>query len=101
MLRIRLQRVGKAKKPFYRVIVSEGTKDTNARALEILGNYNTMTGKDSELVVDGERIKYWISKGAQPTDTMHNILVQNKIIDGKKIDKVSITAKRAKKMEKK
>lgn len=84
MLSIRLSRVGKTKKPSYRLIVTEKTRDPWGKHLEILGNVDPlMTPKKVTLEVD--RIKYWLSKGAQPSATVHNLFVDEKIIDAKKV----------------
>tara|TARA_Y100001970_G_C14205795_1_gene843884 strand:+ start:1138 stop:1677 length:540 start_codon:yes stop_codon:yes gene_type:complete len=100
MLRIRLQRIGKKKQPVYRFIVSEKTKDTQAGSLEILGQYNPVV-KEKLINVNAERIKHWISVGAQPSATVNNILVNAGIIEGKKQKSVTITNKRKAKLDKK
>ena len=82
MLTIRLSRVGKKNKPLYRVIISEKHKDLYGNSLEILGSYNPHT---KDLKVNAEKIKYWISKGAGMSDTVNNLLVEKKIIEGKKV----------------
>lgn len=92
---IRLARRGKKNKPFFRVVVSEKARDLFGTALEILGHHNPI-GKEKETVLDKERILYWLSKGAQASPTVANLLIQHKIIEGKKIVK-----KIAKKKEKK
>lgn len=98
MLRIRLQRVGRKKAPAYRVIVSERTKDPYAGGIEILGHYNPIaTPKILELKAD--RITHWISKGAQPSETVHNLLLKAGIITGKKQKSVKISQKRQKKLD--
>lgn len=82
MLKIRLQRVGRKNHAEFRVVVTESTKGPkSANYLEMLGAYNPHT---DSVTVDGDRIKYWISKGAQPSDTVHNILISQKVIEGKK-----------------
>jgi len=100
MLAIRLQRLGKAKQPTYRLIINEKTRDTQGRSLEILGNYQPLS-KDKKIVLDTERIKYWLSKGAQCSNTVHNLLLKQGITDGKKRKSVSISKKRAEKIAKK
>jgi small subunit ribosomal protein S16 len=90
MLTIRLSRVGKKKQATFRVIVSEKTKDTIGDYLELLGYYNPHTNT-AELKED--RIKYWISKGAQTSGTVHNLLVGKKIITGDKIKVANIKKK--------
>ncbi len=87
---IRLSRVGKNKQPSYRLIVNEKTKDPWGTYLENLGNYNPRT-KKAELKKD--RIKEWISKGAQTSDTVHNLLIEHGIIEGKKVNVSKLTKK--------
>jgi small subunit ribosomal protein S16 len=98
MLAIRLQRLGKKKQPTYRVIVSEKHKDTQAGSLEILGHYNPQR-EPAEIVLDQERIKHWLSVGAQPSNTVHNLLVNAGILKGDKKKSVVITNKRQGKLD--
>jgi small subunit ribosomal protein S16 len=90
MLTIRLSRVGKPKKPTYRLIISEKTKDPYGNTLEILGSYNPFT---KELVCKNERINFWVGKGAGMSPTVSNLLVDKGIIQGKKV-KASKTGKK-------
>jgi small subunit ribosomal protein S16 len=98
MLMIRLQRVGKTKQPSYRFIVSDKRKDTQAGSLEILGFYNPLANP-KVLKIDAERVKYWMSVGAQPSDTVHNMLIAQGIITGKKRGMVNISNKRKGKID--
>ncbi len=92
MLKIRFTRVGRKHDPTFRLIVTDSRKAPRSGAyLEKLGFKNPKTNETS---LDGERIKYWISKGAQVSDSVHNLLIQEKIIEGKKID---VSAKSKKK----
>jgi len=100
MLRIRLQRLGKKKQPTYRFVVSEKQKDTQSGTLEILGEYNPIR-VEKVINLKEDRIKYWISVGAQPSATVNNILVNAGVIEGKKAKSVTITNKRTAKLEKK
>lgn len=100
MLTIRLSRVGKTKQPSYRLIVSEKTKDPWGRYLENLGFFNPRANPPI-VQFKIERIKYWIEKGAQLSDTIHNLLVEQKIIAGEKRKKVKISKKRAAKIAEK
>lgn len=84
MLRIRLSRFGTTKRPTYRLIVSEKHKDTKGDALEYLGSYQPRHA-DKPLQLNLDRIKYWLGKGAQPSPTVHNLLVDQKVIEGKKV----------------
>jgi len=95
MLKIRLSRFGKKKKPTYRLIVSEHTKDTQSRALEYLGHYDPHT---KVIEVKKDRILDWISKGAKPSPTVHNLLVDQNVIEAEKV--VASKSKKKKKDEK-
>lgn len=66
----------------YRLIISEKSKDPYGDSLEILGSYNPYT---KEVEAKADRINYWISKGAQMTATVNNLLVGKKIVEGKKV----------------
>ena len=84
MLKIRLQRVARKHIPIFRVVLTDSKNSTKSgKYKEVLGTYNLMT---DEKRVDAERVKYWISKGAQPSGTLHNYLVHERIIPGKKIN---------------
>lgn len=82
MLTIRLSRIGKRKKPMYRLIISEKARDTYGKALEILGSYNPFS---KELSVKQDRIQYWLSQGSGMSATVNNLLIQNDIIKGEKV----------------
>jgi len=96
MLRIRLSRFGKKKQPTYRIIVSERARDPWGKALEYLGHYNPHT---KVIEVKKDRILYWISKGAQPTPTVHNLLIDQNVIEAEKV-KASKSKKKKKEAEK-
>lgn len=81
MLTIKLSKIGKTNKKVFRLIISEKGRDPYGDVLEILGSYNPYS---KDLQVKGDRVKYWISKGAQMTDTINNLLVGKNIIEGKK-----------------
>ena len=84
MLRIRLFRIGKKHQPSYKIVVVDGKRASRGgRFVEELGFINPKTKKQK---IDAEKAKYWISKGAQPSDTVHNLLVKEKIIEDKKIN---------------
>ena len=84
MLRVRLQRVGRRNDPSFRIVVTEKTRGPKSgKYIEMLGSYNP---RQKHVSVKGDRIKYWLSKGAQASDTVHNILVGQKILEGKKIN---------------
>ena len=73
MVKIRLHRMGAKKAPFYRVVVADSRAPRDGRFIEEIGSYDPMAESD-KLKVDVERAKYWISKGAQPTDTVRGLL---------------------------
>lgn len=78
MVSIRLSRIGKKKKPFYRVVVIERTRPRDGRFVEIVGTYDPLK-KPAELKLNAERIKHWLGKGAQPSDTVRSFLRREKI----------------------
>ncbi|MEO5927632.1 MAG: 30S ribosomal protein S16 [Patescibacteria group bacterium] len=100
MLTLRLSRVGKRKQPIYRLIVSEKGRDPWGRALEILGNYNPRTNP-ATITFKTDRVKYWISKGAQTSDTVWNLLHDLKVVEGDKRLIVKISQRRKEKLAKK
>ncbi len=81
MLMIRLARFGKKQQPVFRVVINEKSKGVHGDYLELLGTYNPRTKK---LDLKIERIAYWLSKGAQTSPTINNLLVDQKIIIGPK-----------------
>lgn len=83
MLAIKLSRVGKKKQPSFRLIVVEKSKDPWGTSVENVGFYNPRT-EPREVRLEAERIKYWISKGAQPTATVWNMLIDAGIVKGEK-----------------
>ncbi len=75
---IRLARIGKKKKPFYRVVVIEKTRPRNGRVVENVGTYDPLKAP-AEYKLNAERIKHWLGCGAQPSDTVRSILRRQKI----------------------
>jgi len=98
MLSIRLSRRGKKKEPFYRIVVMDKARDPWADYLEKLGHYNPRT---KELVLKEDRVKHWLSVGAQPSDTIHNMLISQGILTGSKKNVSSLGKKFKEKMTKK
>jgi len=101
MVKIRLTRTGKKKQAHYRVIVIQDRDKRDGKAIEYLGYYNPRT-KPSTFEVDKERVKYWLSVGAQPTDTVARFLEKQglyKVPDKKKFNKKPGKKKRAKAKE--
>ena len=84
MLKIRLQRIGRKNDPAFRAVLTDSKNSAKSgKFLEILGTYNPKAGEKNLII---ERIKYWIGQGAKCSGTMHNFLVQDKVIEGKKIN---------------
>jgi small subunit ribosomal protein S16 len=67
LVKIRLTRLGAHKKPFYRIVVADSRARRDGPFIEILGTYNPMK-EPSEIKLNGEKVKYWLQQGAQPTD---------------------------------
>lgn len=83
MLKIRLQRIGKKNSPSYRIVLVEHTSSSKSgRYIELLGSYDP---KLKQRNFKKDRIQYWLSKGVQLSPTIHNLLVDEKIIDKAKI----------------
>ncbi len=78
MLSIRLARIGKKKKPFYRVVVIEKSRPRNGRTMEIVGTYDPLKNP-ATIQLNADRIKYWLGCGAQPSDTVRSFLRSQKI----------------------
>lgn len=84
MLKIRMQRTGRINIPSYRIVVTEHTSGPQAgKIVELVGNYNP-TSKSRNLKED--RVKYWMSVGAKPSGTVHNMLVSAGILNEKKVN---------------
>lgn len=82
MVRIRLQRRGKRNYATYRVVVADQRAPIKGKFIADVGFYNPHT---NEFKVDAEAVNKWIDSGAQPTPTVHNLLIDKKIIKGKKV----------------
>jgi len=80
MLAISLMRMGAKGKPFYRVVVKEKRSKRDGKYLENLGTYNPMLNP-SEVKLKHDRIQYWISVGAQPTDTVASLIKHNPVVE--------------------
>ena len=83
MLSIRLARTGRKNRPYFRVVVTQKHRDTYGKHIEILGNFDPYHKKET-LTLKSERIQYWLGVGAQPTTSVHNMLVEKRILKGKK-----------------
>ena len=80
MLVIRMQRTGRRNDPSFRVVLAERRSKPKSSQQEILGSYHPKT---KETVLKSERILYWMSKGAQVSPTVHNLLMVKKVVEEK------------------
>ncbi len=84
MLMIRFQRIGRTNDPAFRIVVLEKERAAKAgNILELLGTYNP---RSKALTLDEDGVKGWIAKGAQPTDSIRNLLITKGVIQGKKVN---------------
>jgi small subunit ribosomal protein S16 len=80
MVKIRLRRTGAKKKPTYRIVVTESTSPRDGRFIEIVGHYNPRT-VPTTFEVKEDRVLYWLSVGAQPTDSLKKLLQNSGTLD--------------------
>lgn len=92
MLKIRLMRKGKRGQAYFRVVVQEARSKNKGQYLEDLGFWNP---HQNIVQVKEERVKHWLSNGAQTTDTVHNFLVDKGLVEGPKVKKVRPKKKEA------
>lgn len=79
MVKLRLQRFGAKKRPFYRIVAADSRFPRDGRFIEILGTYNPIT-QPAEIKIDEEKALKWLNNGAQPTDTVRSLLSRQGII---------------------
>ncbi len=79
--RIRLTRKGTKKKPFYRIVVADSEAPRDGKFLEIIGTYNPLTDP-AEVHIDPERLRVWLDRGAQPSDTVRSLIKQKGLLAG-------------------
>ena len=72
-VRMRLTRVGSRKNPIWRVVVADQRSPRDGRVIETIGRYNAQTDP-SEIVLDEERVRHWLERGAQPSDTVRRLM---------------------------
>jgi small subunit ribosomal protein S16 len=77
-LRIRLARRGSKKRPFYRIVVASSEAPRDGRFIEIIGTYNPLS-EPAQVEIKAERLDYWRLQGAEPTDTVRNLIRGNTI----------------------
>ncbi|MBE9529012.1 MAG: 30S ribosomal protein S16 [Proteobacteria bacterium] len=75
-VKIRLTRHGSKKRPFYRIVIADSRSPRDGRFIEIVGHYNP-TVEPPEVVLKNDRVSYWISQGAIPSDTVKQLMKKN------------------------
>jgi small subunit ribosomal protein S16 len=84
MLMMRLQRVGRKNDPSYRIVVTDKrTGPKSNKHIDQVGSYNPKT---KHFVIKQDEVKTWLSQGVQMSDTVHNLLISRKVIEGKKVN---------------
>jgi small subunit ribosomal protein S16 len=78
-VKIRLKRFGSRARPFYRIVVMDSRKPRDGITLEEIGVYHPIESEDKQVVVDEARVKDWLAKGAQPSDTVRGLLNRKNI----------------------
>lgn len=96
MLAIKLKRAGKKHQPSYRLVVDEKRSKILGQNIEDLGWYNPHTKKHD---FKGERVSHWLKVGAQPTDTVHNLLISAGLLEGSKIPVHKVSKKKVEESE--
>src|SRR3989344_2819944 len=87
MLMIRFQRIGRTNDPAFRIVVLEKERAAKTGSIvQLLGTYNP---RSKALTLDADKVKEWIAKGAQPTGSIHNLLINKGVITGKKVNVLS------------
>ena len=79
MVAMRLTRIGARKRPYYRIIVIDKRRARNGRFLEIIGHYDPLADPP-KIELNQERARHWLSRGAQPSDTVRAILLRKKVV---------------------
>jgi small subunit ribosomal protein S16 len=79
MVKLRAQRFGSAKKPFYRIVATDSHNPRDGRFIEIVGTYNPLT-TPATIKFDEEKVLKWLANGAKPTDTVKSLLSKEGII---------------------
>ena len=99
-VKLRLKRVGAKKQPYYRIVAADSRSPRDGRFIESVGTYNPLKGREV-VTLDEEKVLNWLGNGAEPTDTVRNILsrqgIMKKYAESKKTTKKVKTTKKTKK----
>ena len=79
-VKLRLKRMGSKQKPFYRIVAADSRFPRDGRFIETVGTYDPIK-KDADVTIDEEKALKWLSNGAQPTDTVKTLLVNNGVME--------------------
>jgi small subunit ribosomal protein S16 len=79
LVAMRLARIGSKKRPYYRIVVIDKRRARNGRFLEVIGQYNPISSA-TQIVINPERAQYWLSKGAEPSETVRSLLRKKEIV---------------------
>ena len=82
MVKLRLTRMGATKAPFYRIVAMDSRKARDGKYIDQIGFYNPVS-EPKQIVIDADKAKEWLAKGAQPTDTVMGLLVSHGIVEKK------------------
>ena len=82
MVKLRLTRMGSTKAPFYRIVAMDSRKARDGKYIDQIGYYNPVS-EPKQIVIDTDKAKQWLANGAQPTDTVMGLLVQQGIVEKK------------------
>ncbi|MCE1206368.1 MAG: 30S ribosomal protein S16 [Spirochaetia bacterium] len=78
-VKIRLKKFGAKARPYYRIVIMDARSARDSKTIEEVGLYHPIEAEDKQIRIDEERVKYWLSKGAQPTDTVRSLLNKKNI----------------------
>lgn len=74
MVKIRLKRIGSKKRPFYRIVVQDSREPRNGKTIDEVGIYHPISPLENNISFEAEKVRDWLNKGAQPTDTVRRLL---------------------------
>lgn len=81
-VKIRLKRMGAKRRPYYRIVVADSTAPRDGKTIDELGYYHPVEAEDRQFKIDADRVKEWLAKGAQPSDTVKSLLNKHQIYLG-------------------
>ncbi len=92
-VKLRLKRMGAKKRPFYRIVAADSRSPRDGRSIEVVGTYNPVS-EPAEIKIDEEKAIKWLTNGAEPTDTVRDLLKSQGILE--KMHKAKMTKKEGK-----